>query len=428
MSNPPPSAPPPQPQTPPPNPPTTTSENTIATINGTLNKVKTLLENQGAHNIPPYYGDPKLFNIWVKRVEKQAILSGADDAHIKNLAYQTSDGPISDWIRRRITSATYAHESWDLFKASLAQRFAEVSDPQFAFTLLKRERQRSNEPVVMWAERLINLINSAFLNQTVNSDLIDRQCIGFFIDGLISNSLKFKLIRANPDTLQKAIDTAVEEENLQRRFELRCGRSAEKRDYNSAFQTLRNRHRQREDVYPMNQSYPPPSYDSREIEPMEVDHSRHRRPCPRCRTYHSKSNPCATRLVNVVETPGPVNRFQPPMHCRKCNRRDHNTMECPFVPNQSPPPCRNCNRFGHPQSQCPFPPVYRPPVCFNCKQTGHWKNECRSPYVPSTHKGCHNCGQANHMSRNCPHVDHRTRNQTFGRRPNFSSPRGNHLN
>ena len=422
--------PPPPPQTSPqnPNPPTprplTPNEAMMSAINGTLTQVKSLLEGQSAHNIPPYTGNPREFSSWLKRLEKNAILSGADDAQVKNLAYMTSDGPVSDWIRRRIMSPTHAQETWDTFKANLAQRFAEISDPQYAFTLLKRECQKPNEPVVMWAERLINLINTAFLNQNMNSELIDKQCIGFFVDGLTSHSLKFRLLRNNPDTLQKAIDLAVEEENLQRRFDLRIGRSASKRDYNAAFQTLgKNKYRHTEDVYPTRHTHQPPLYDLRDIEPMEIDHFRHKRPCPRCRMPHSKSSPCRTRQVDVVENTRPAPRSTPLLHCRQCNRQDHLTRDCPFTPAHSPPPCKNCFQKGHDERNCPFPPTYRPPICYNCKKEGHFKYQCRSPYRPSEARGCHWCSQPGHMAHQCPHIDHRSRMAGPTRRQNTSFPR-----
>lgn len=41
------------------------------------------------------------------------------------------------------------------------------------------------------------------------------------MDGLLHDSLKMKLMRDNPNTFQAAVNTALQEQNLRRRFNLR---------------------------------------------------------------------------------------------------------------------------------------------------------------------------------------------------------------
>ena len=41
-----------------------------------------------------------------------------------------------------------------------------------------------------------------------HTDLVDHQVMRFFIDGLIDESIKIKLIRANPTKLENAISIA----------------------------------------------------------------------------------------------------------------------------------------------------------------------------------------------------------------------------
>ena len=107
--------------------------------------------------------------LYAKRVEKL-------------IAYQTSRGPVSDYIKRRVTSVARRNEAWEAFRANLATRFSEITDPQYAFTLLKSEKQQTNEPVIIFAERLINLAQDAFMNHNISNDLVDQQLIVFFTD------------------------------------------------------------------------------------------------------------------------------------------------------------------------------------------------------------------------------------------------------
>ena len=47
------------------------------------------------------------------------------------------------------------------------------------------------------------------------------QLVGYFIDGLVSDQIKMKLLRVNPPTLDEAVNSAIYEVNLRKRFSLR---------------------------------------------------------------------------------------------------------------------------------------------------------------------------------------------------------------
>ena len=47
------------------------------------------------------------------------------------------------------------------------------------------------------------------------------QMVGYFIDGLVSDQIKMKLPRVNPPTLYVAVNSAIYEVNLRKRFSLR---------------------------------------------------------------------------------------------------------------------------------------------------------------------------------------------------------------
>ncbi|BFZ00708.1 hypothetical protein BsWGS_03747 [Bradybaena similaris] len=271
-------------------------------IDSTLRQLKGAINSQEVNSrISPYHGDAKGFRIWIKEVEKLCTLLNLGDADKKAVAYQSSRGGVSDFLKRR--GEEFPEDTWVQVKTELARRFAEITDGQHAFTVLKSVKQKSGESVQMYSEKLIALAEDAFVGQDMSNDCIDKLLIGFFVDGLQHNSLKFKLLRENPSTLGAAIETALKEENLMRRYQLRIGREDDHR-----FSTVDHE------------------------EPMEVDQLRPARrrqdtqPHPRPVDYHDR------RRVNAVSS-APLLRFNcggPGHFARNCNfntRGQYNTQD-----------------------------------------------------------------------------------------------------
>ena len=116
-----------------------------------------------AQVVKSFNGDSKEFKDWIKSIEKYAILTGVGADRFKMIAYQSSRGAVSDFIQR------YLHDhpahNWDQLKAELSGRFAEITDPQHAFTLLRKVKQKPDENVQLYAERLLALAEEALLIQ-----------------------------------------------------------------------------------------------------------------------------------------------------------------------------------------------------------------------------------------------------------------------
>ena len=138
------------------------------------------------------------------------------------VAYQASRGAVSDFIKR------YLHDNggnnWGQLKTELTLRFAEISDPQHALVLLRKIKQKPEENVQFYAERLLSLAEEAFAGPNGWVAAIERQLVWFFIDGLAHDNLKMKVMRENPATLQAVVASAMTEQNLRKRFNLRIGR------------------------------------------------------------------------------------------------------------------------------------------------------------------------------------------------------------
>ncbi|MEW8543127.1 MAG: hypothetical protein AB2693_06290 [Candidatus Thiodiazotropha sp.] len=275
------------------------------------NQMSNLTSAIGAHGISqfitPFEGEPAKFKPWVKSIEKYALLTKLTDERTIYVAYQSARGGVSDFISRLIN---VPGQTWANLKAELTARFAEITDHMQAFSLLRKVRQGSTENVQLYAERLLALARDAFEGQDGNNNAVERQLIGFFADGLYHDYLRIKVMRDNPTTFQQAVRSALNEQNLRKRFQLRSGRE-------------------------FGRDRPP---TGRQDEPMEVDHYRPPRRCYKCnRPGHTAAN-CRQRTVqrtnvsavNISEQEQNANRprRRPDIVCYRCHKVGHIRAEC----------------------------------------------------------------------------------------------------
>ena len=59
------------------------------------------IHTQGiAQMIQPFDGQPSRFRTWMKAIDKYAAIVGANDVRKVIIAYQTSSGVVSDFVKR----------------------------------------------------------------------------------------------------------------------------------------------------------------------------------------------------------------------------------------------------------------------------------------------------------------------------------------
>ena len=68
-----------------------------------------------------------------------------NEDQIKLVAYQTSREAVSDYLDRVLND--HPGYNWERIKSELSSRFAEISDPQHAFTLLHKIKQKHDENI-----------------------------------------------------------------------------------------------------------------------------------------------------------------------------------------------------------------------------------------------------------------------------------------
>ena len=82
---------------------------------------------------------------------KYRVVLGANSDCTKTIAYQTAEGPVSDFIQRY--SQQNDNVPWDILKRELTTRFAEITDAQHAMYVLRRTKQKAAGTVQLFAEQ-----------------------------------------------------------------------------------------------------------------------------------------------------------------------------------------------------------------------------------------------------------------------------------
>ena len=121
-----------------------------------------------------------LFRDWVKAIDKYAVLLNAPDDRKQLMAFQSATGAVSGFIERYMNA--HPHNTWDQLKRQLSTTFSDVTDPQFALSLLRKLKQKPGENIQVFAERILSLAEEAFVGQ--GGDMVERQLIETFVDGL----------------------------------------------------------------------------------------------------------------------------------------------------------------------------------------------------------------------------------------------------
>ena len=157
-------------------------------------------------------------------------------------------------------------------KAELQSCFGGVVDSQYALLLLQKVRQKPNESIQIFAERLLALGEDAL--EGIGDEFVERQMVGFFIVGLYKDQMKLKIMRENPLRFDDAVMIATREQNLTKLFQLRT---------------------QNSDAASSQKSFGPGVSRQGEYEPMEVSHARLKGACLYCKKKGHHVQDCRVR-------------------------------------------------------------------------------------------------------------------------------------
>ena len=128
----------------------------------------------------------------------------------------SSHKAASDSIFRWISDTNADDQTLENLKRYLTTRFSLVTDAEHAHTLLKKIKQGPNQTVQLFAEEIHSLAAITFrgLVGAGARAAIERQLVSTFVDGLHSDSIRMKIMRDSPDTFERAVTIAMDEQNL----------------------------------------------------------------------------------------------------------------------------------------------------------------------------------------------------------------------
>ena len=164
------------------------------------------------------------FQHWLSDMNRLRTQLSADDTRSRVLALQTLTGHAADYCIRLIENEPEI--SWKDLRDKLSDRYNDLADIQYARQMLRRITQLSGESVQNYFEKMIKAAKSAYGNEDMNERLIQQELTEIFIDGLNDDYLVRRLIKLKPNTVEKALQLAADEQQTQKSFDLRRGTGA----------------------------------------------------------------------------------------------------------------------------------------------------------------------------------------------------------
>ena len=134
----------------------------VNSVQEQIGRLATTMGPQGSAKIIPSFdgSNPKECKDCIESIGKFVTLTQVENERVKFVAYQASEGPVSDFLKRYLSRNP--EENWRRLKAELQSCFGEVVDSQHALLLLRKVRQKPNESIQVFAERLLALGENAF--------------------------------------------------------------------------------------------------------------------------------------------------------------------------------------------------------------------------------------------------------------------------
>ncbi len=99
-------------------------------------------------------------------------------------------------------------------------RYSDSADVMYAKQMLRCTRQKKGVTVQNFHERVLALAEEAYTIDDLQEHVLQAQLVEIVIDGLVEDRTARRLIKMRPDTIDRALELATEEQQATRTFNL----------------------------------------------------------------------------------------------------------------------------------------------------------------------------------------------------------------
>lgn len=186
----------------------------------------------GGSKIPIFTGKPSDFGPWLAALKKKERIYQLTDSELVNLAYDFTDGLVSEMIGEFLDDHPNC-TSKDLLD-QIAAQYGEFTNAADAARALIRIKQDRGEVLADLASRMNKIAKLAYRDAEMREGpAVQVHLAEFFIDALNNSFIKEDVVRSNPTTLSEALSAARQSEMLYER--LQSGHKKEQAFLNNSF-------------------------------------------------------------------------------------------------------------------------------------------------------------------------------------------------
>ena len=146
---------------------------------------------------------------WLGEIQKYFTLVGASEQEKCQAALLTTKGPIGSYVHRLVSRNSEI--SWQEIKTALGEYCEEVVDPHSIFLELANIRQKKNEGIHQYFERIARLAEGAYAGHNLSEPIIGGQVKNFFIKGLRDKEIRLAVLKDDPQNIDVAYQKALSE-------------------------------------------------------------------------------------------------------------------------------------------------------------------------------------------------------------------------
>lgn len=155
------------------------------------------------------------FGGWVRDMERYFLIAEVEGSRKCQLALITTAGQVGDYISRIISADPGL--TWNDLKTKIGEFCKQIRNPQEAFLELANIRQRPDESMLEYIQRIECVADGAYDSAIRGHEIVKSQVRDFFIEGIRNTDTKLAVLRAEPHTLEEACQAALTENRWQQR-------------------------------------------------------------------------------------------------------------------------------------------------------------------------------------------------------------------